>query len=108
MNEASRRDAASDPDFSVTEIRRADVTDDAGAGTGGGTAVGAATNRTGADRAFTATDSPCVAICSTLFDEICRGCGRSAMEVANWVFMTEEEKQAVWTRILAQGYPRRP
>lgn len=59
-------------------------------------------------KVFVATDSPCVAICSTLFDEICRGCGRSAMEVSNWVFMTEEEKQIVWTRIRAQGYPRRP
>lgn len=29
------------------------------------------------------------------------------MEVSNWVFMTDEEKKAVWTRILAQGYPRR-
>ena len=27
------------------------------------------------------------------------------MEVANWVFMTEEEKRAVWIRIKAQGYP---
>lgn len=59
------------------------------------------------DKAFTATDSPCVAICSTLFDEICRGCGRTAMEVSNWVFMSDEEKKQVWTRILAQGYPRR-
>jgi len=56
---------------------------------------------------FVQTDSPCVAICSTLFDDICRGCGRTAFEVANWVFMTEEEKQVVWKRILAQGYPRR-
>ena len=60
------------------------------------------------DTAFTATDSPCVAVCSTLFDEYCRGCGRSAMEVANWVFMSEDEKRAVWQRIRAQGYPRRP
>lgn len=52
-------------------------------------------------------DSPCVAVCSTLYDEICRGCGRTVMEVANWVFFTEEEKRAVWKRILAQGYPRR-
>lgn len=59
------------------------------------------------NNAFVATDSPCVAVCSTLFDEICRGCGRTAMEVSNWVFMTEEEKQAVWDRIRAQGYPRR-
>lgn len=58
-------------------------------------------------KAFVATDSPCVAVCSTLFDDICRGCGRTAMEVANWVFMTEAEKQIVWQRIRAQGYPRR-
>jgi predicted Fe-S protein YdhL (DUF1289 family) len=60
-----------------------------------------------AQRVFKATDSPCVAVCSTLFDDICRGCGRTAMEVANWVFMTEEEKRDVWVRIKAQGYPRR-
>lgn len=53
-------------------------------------------------------DSPCVAICSTLFDDVCRGCGRTVMEVSNWVFMTDEEKQAVWVRILAEGYPRKP
>jgi predicted Fe-S protein YdhL (DUF1289 family) len=52
-------------------------------------------------------DSPCVAICSTLFDDVCRGCGRTVMEVSNWVFMDEPEKKAVWMRILAEGYPRR-
>ena len=52
-------------------------------------------------------DTPCVAVCSTTFDEICRGCGRSVAEVANWVSMTPEHKEAVWQRILAQGYPRR-
>ncbi|WP_067757835.1 DUF1289 domain-containing protein [Orrella dioscoreae] len=56
---------------------------------------------------FVATDSPCVAVCSTLYDDICRGCGRTAMEVANWVFMNEAEKHEVWVRIRAQGYPRR-
>jgi len=53
-------------------------------------------------------DSPCVAICSTLFDDVCRGCGRTVMEVSNWVFMSNEEKQAVWVRILAEGYPKKP
>lgn len=53
------------------------------------------------------SDSPCVAVCSTLYDEICRGCGRTAMEVANWVFLDEGEKLQVWQRIKAQGYPRR-
>jgi predicted Fe-S protein YdhL (DUF1289 family) len=27
--------------------------------------------------------------------------------VAHWVSMTAEQKEAVWQRILAQGYPRR-
>jgi len=53
------------------------------------------------------SDSPCVAVCSTLYDDICRGCGRTAMEVANWVFLDEAERLAVWKRIKAQGYPKR-
>lgn len=52
-------------------------------------------------------DTPCVAVCSTTFDDVCRGCGRTVDEVANWVFMTEEEKERVWIRITAEGYPRR-
>ena len=52
-------------------------------------------------------DSPCVAVCSTLYDEICRGCGRTADEVANWVVLDDAEKDEIWNRILAQGYPRR-
>jgi predicted Fe-S protein YdhL (DUF1289 family) len=52
-------------------------------------------------------DTPCVAVCSTLFDDICRGCGRSADEVSQWVVMTKEQKDLVWERILVQGYPRR-
>ena len=52
-------------------------------------------------------DTPCVAVCSTTFDEICRGCGRSVVEVAHWVSMASDEKERVWKRILAEGYPRR-
>lgn len=52
-------------------------------------------------------DTPCVAVCSTTFDEVCRGCGRTVSEVARWVFMTEEEKDVVWKRIITEGYPRR-
>jgi predicted Fe-S protein YdhL (DUF1289 family) len=29
------------------------------------------------------------------------------MEVANWVFLDEDEKRRIWARITAQGYPRR-
>ncbi len=49
------------------------------------------------------SDSPCIGICSTLFDEICKGCGRTALEVSNWVFMSPEEKQSVWARIRVEG-----
>lgn len=48
-------------------------------------------------------DSPCIGVCSTLFDEVCKGCGRTAYEVSNWVFFTEEEKAAVWARITREG-----
>ncbi|QDH83658.1 hypothetical protein [Achromobacter phage Motura] len=52
-------------------------------------------------------DSPCVGVCSTLYTEICNGCGRTYMEAANWVFMDEEEKDKVWIRITAEGFPKR-
>ncbi|MGV3655150.1 MAG: DUF1289 domain-containing protein [Noviherbaspirillum sp.] len=55
----------------------------------------------------TRPDTPCVAVCSTTFDDVCRGCGRTVIEVANWVFLSEQEKNSVWERITAQGYPRR-
>ena len=52
-------------------------------------------------------DSPCIGICSTLFDEVCQGCGRTAAEVSNWVFLSAEEKQVVWERITREGKARR-
>ena len=52
-------------------------------------------------------DTPCVAVCSTTFDEVCRGCGRTVEEVAQWVFMDDAQKEIIWQRITAQGYPRR-
>lgn len=52
-------------------------------------------------------DTPCVAVCSTTFDEVCRGCGRTVVEVAHWVALSDEQKERVWQRILSQGYPRR-
>ena len=52
-------------------------------------------------------DSPCIVIFSTLFDEICQGCGRTAAEVSNWVFYSDEEKQVIWERITREGTARR-
>ncbi|MGV8898792.1 MAG: DUF1289 domain-containing protein [Burkholderiaceae bacterium] len=52
-------------------------------------------------------DTPCVGVCSTTFDAVCRGCGRTVAEVANWVFLLPKEKDDIWRRITAEGYPRR-
>ena len=49
------------------------------------------------------SDSPCIGVCTTLYDEICQGCGRTLGEVSNWVFFSQEEKNLVWQRIRAEG-----
>ncbi len=49
------------------------------------------------------SDSPCIGVCTTLYDEICQGCGRTLNEVSNWVFFSDAEKAAVWERIRAEG-----
>jgi predicted Fe-S protein YdhL (DUF1289 family) len=50
-----------------------------------------------------ASDSPCIGVCTTLYDDVCQGCGRTLGEVSNWVFLSQEEKDSVWTRIRADG-----
>ena len=49
------------------------------------------------------SDSPCIGVCTTLYDEICQGRGRTLAEVSNWVFFSQEEKDLVWKRIRAEG-----
>ncbi|QWD44990.1 DUF1289 domain-containing protein [Polynucleobacter paneuropaeus] len=49
------------------------------------------------------SDSPCIGVCTTLYDEICQGCGRTLAEVSNWVFLNPEEKTQIWNRIRAEG-----
>jgi len=49
------------------------------------------------------SDSPCIGVCTTLYDEICQGCGRTLGEVSNWVFFSQEEKDSVWQRIRTEG-----
>ena len=49
------------------------------------------------------SDSPCIGICTTLYDEVCQGCGRTLHEVSNWVFLSDEEKAMVWKRIREDG-----
>ena len=49
------------------------------------------------------SDSPCIGVYTTLYDEICQGCGRTLNEVSNWVFFSNEEKTSVWKRIREEG-----
>lgn len=42
-------------------------------------------------------------MCSTLFDAVCKGCGRTQEEVDNWVIMTEDEQQAAVDRAEKAG-----
>jgi predicted Fe-S protein YdhL (DUF1289 family) len=47
--------------------------------------------------------SPCIAHCSTgLGDNVCRGCGRTFIEVANWSVLDPEAQQAVLERLPAR------
>ena len=52
----------------------------------------------------TTPDAPCIAICSTSQgDEVCKGCGRTFLEVRRWTEMTPGEKRATWRRITREG-----
>jgi hypothetical protein len=48
-------------------------------------------------------DSPCIAVCTTLYTDKCSGCGRTYMEVAQWNSLTDEEREVVWQRIDAEA-----
>lgn len=47
--------------------------------------------------------SGCIGVCSTLFDAVCKGCGRTQQEVDNWVFMTRDERLAAVQRAEKEG-----
>ncbi len=52
----------------------------------------------------TTPDAPCIAICSTSQgDAVCKGCGRTFLEVQRWTEMTPAEKRATWRRITHEG-----
>jgi predicted Fe-S protein YdhL (DUF1289 family) len=48
---------------------------------------------------MTRPDSPCIAVCTTLYDTVCKGCGRRYMEVVLWNSMSQIEKEEIWQRI---------
>ncbi len=46
--------------------------------------------------------SGCIGVCSTLFDPVCKGCGRTQADVDGWVFLNREEKEEVVKRAQAR------
>ena len=56
---------------------------------------------------MTRPDSPCIAICDTLYQDVCTGCGRHFTEVAQWTGMTDEQKERVWQRIESERTAKR-
>jgi hypothetical protein len=52
----------------------------------------------------TTPDAPCIAICSTSQgDPVCKGCGRTFLEVQRWTEMSPAEKRQSWRRITHEG-----
>jgi predicted Fe-S protein YdhL (DUF1289 family) len=52
-----------------------------------------------------ANDSPCIALCSTaLGDNVCRGCGRTFIEVAEWSAMPASDKSVIWASLPARSH----
>ena len=47
-------------------------------------------------------DSPCIGVCSTLFDEVCRAAA-ARLPKCRTVFLSDDEKRAVWERISREG-----
>ena len=48
--------------------------------------------------------SPCIGLCSAGFDAVCRGCGRTTNEIAEWLFMDDAQRLQVWRRVLEAGW----
>lgn len=46
--------------------------------------------------------TPCVGICSTTYgDLVCRGCKRFAHEIVQWNSFDQDQRRAVWERLLS-------
>lgn len=47
------------------------------------------------------TKKPCIDECEFNRKDICKACGRTHQEKKEWKRLSDDEKQAIWTRILA-------
>lgn len=56
------------------------------------------------------TKKPCIDICEFNKQSICKACGRTQEEKKSWNRLSAEDKQAIWSRVLAShgSGPTRP
>lgn len=50
--------------------------------------------------------SPCINICRLDADLRCTGCGRSSREIRQWASYDDATRDAVMTRLAAEGFPK--
>lgn len=48
-------------------------------------------------------ESPCQGLCDLDENRVCRGCGRTNVEIASWRVLDLNEKKQVWERLEKQG-----
>ncbi|WP_022961669.1 DUF1289 domain-containing protein [Halopseudomonas pelagia] len=46
------------------------------------------------------TKKPCIDICKFNRHDICKACGRTYEEKKSWKRLSDQDKQAIWTRVL--------
>jgi predicted Fe-S protein YdhL (DUF1289 family) len=51
--------------------------------------------------------SPCIKVCQLDLEGRCRGCGRTTQEIADWPYMTPDERRAVNARLGFRGHDER-
>lgn len=47
------------------------------------------------------TKKPCIDMCEFNKHDICKACGRTQEEKKSWKRLSAQDKQAIWTRVLA-------
>lgn len=46
------------------------------------------------------TKKPCIDICEFNKQHVCKACGRTQEEKKSWKRLSDQDKQAIWTRVL--------
>ena len=54
-------------------------------------------------------DNPCIGVCSTAqgMDKVCRGCGRTTLEIRDWNVLPSIDRKLIVLRAVDEGYSPR-